>query len=408
MTPGRVALVAAVAAALTFGLSFPAVEFPDTPSYMEPARAWARGDGLLESPGRPLEYRLPMFPWMLGLILRLAGESPSAITVVQVLLHVGAMLLVRELVRPIHAPTADWCAAAAILWPPFLTAAATILQETLLAFLAALFAWTLWRAAEIGDGRWSLGAGLALGAAALGKSVILPLALPAALLLAIAPRRSWRRPALFALGVGVVVLPWALRNQRVLGRFELTNNNGGHTFLGGTVSNTIEDWYGFPEYRQAVEQWSAHGQAGQPILDRYLYGVATRRIREAPGRWLRLMAGRVVRFVLPARHWMAHAGLSTPGRVSPFLVVGSAVQAAAFLAAAVLALDVGRRRAPAVFLIAPAIMAWHLAIYAVMYASPRYNVTIGPLLACSIGTWWASRRRRVATSLGQPQQLVGP
>lgn len=391
MTLGRAALIAAVGVALVFGALFPALLLPDSGGYLEPARAWARGEGLLEAPGRPLQYRLPMFPWMLGLSLRLFGESLPAITLLHVALHVGAILLAREMIRRTHAGAADWCAAAAIVWPPFLTATATVLQETLLAFLAALFAWLLWQAAERGGAAWALAAGAALGGAALGKVVILPLALPAAVLLAAVPRRSLLRPSAFVLGVVIVVTPWAVRNERVLGRLELTNNNGGHALLGGTVTNNIEDWYAFPEYRDAVARWSAGDREKEPVLDRYLYGVALRRIQDDPMRWLRLVAGRVVRFVLPARHWMGQVGLSTPGTISPFFVAGAALQALAFLAAAALAVDVWRRRAPVVWLIGPVIVFWHLAVYALVYVSPRYNITVGPLLATSAALYAAPR-----------------
>lgn len=399
MALSRVALIAAVAVAVVFGAFYPALVVPDSASYLEPARAWVRGEGLQEAPGRPLQYRLPMFPWLLGLILRVFGESVQALTLVHVALHVGAMLLARELVRRTHAAAADWGAAAAIVWPPFLTATATVLQETLLAFLAALFAWALSRAADEGRAAWVFGAGAALGAAALGKVVILPLGLPAALLLAVAPRRSLTRPALFALGVALVVTPWALRNRQVLGRLELTNNNGGHTLLGGAVTNNIEDWYAFPEYRAAVAQWNAVDHRNEPVLDRYLYGVAVRRIQDDPARWLRLVAGRVVRFMLPARHWMGQVGLSTPGTITPFFLVGAVLQGLAFAAAAALAVDVWRRRGPLVLLIGPAVVFWHLAVYALVYVSPRYNVTVGPLLAASAALCWARWREQAPRHL---------
>jgi 4-amino-4-deoxy-L-arabinose transferase-like glycosyltransferase len=345
----------------------------------------------MESPGRPLQYRLPAFPLLLGVILRLFGESLHAISLVQVALHVGAMLLMRAMVARVHAGVADWAAALAIVHPPFLTAAATVLQETLLAFLAALFAWCLWRAAsDAGTAGRALAAGVSLGVAALGKVVILPLALPAALLLFV-PRRSWLRPAVFILGVILVVLPWAIRNQVVLGRFEVTNNNGGHTLLGGAVTNDIRDWYGFPEYRAAVAQWEAGERRHEPALDRYLYRVAVERIQADPWRWLGLVAGRAVRFMLPARHWMGQMELSVPGTITPFFVAAAAIQGLVFLATALLAADVVRRRAPLPCLIGPAIVFWHLAVYAAVYVSPRYNVTVGPMLVLSAALWAAGR-----------------
>ncbi len=388
MPPGRFALIAAVLVACGFGAAFPALVLPDSPTYLEPARSWARGDGLMEAPGQPLQYRLPAYPLLLGFVIRAFGDSLHAITMVQVLLHVGAMLLARQMVRRVSLAAADWCAALGILYPPFLTATATVLQETMLSFLAALFAWCLWRAAEAPAATRSFAAGASLGLAVLGKVVILPLALPAAALLAMAPRRSWLRPAACLLGVTVVVLPWALRNKAVLGRLEVTNGNGGHTFLGGAVSNTIEDWYGFPEYRAALERWNAGDRLKQPVLDRYLFGVGFERVEAEPRRWLSLVAGRVVRFMLPARHWMGQRGLSTPGTITPLFVLGALFQGLLFLAAAWLGIQALRRRLPATLLIGPAIVFWHQLVYAVMYVSPRYNVSVGPLLASSAALCW--------------------
>jgi len=387
----RIALFLAVAVALVFGAAFPALLLPDSPLYLEPARSWARGDGLMEAPGRPLEGRLPAYPLLLGVILWTVGEHLRAIAVVQVLLHVAAMLLVRQMVRRVSASAADWCAALAIVYPPFLTATATVLQETMLSFLAALFAWRLWRAAEAPSGARAFAAGVALGATVLGKVVILPLAGPAALLLAFVPRRSVVRAAWFVAGVAVIVLPWGLRNRAVLGRFEVTNANGGHALLGGAVSNNITDWHAFPEYVAARDRWAAGERVSQPVLDRYLYKVAWARIGADPVRWVGLVVGRAVRFMLPSRHWMAAQGWTTPGRLPPLFVAGAILQGLAFLAAVLLLGEVFRGRSPLVWGIPPAIVLWHLAAYAVFYVSPRYNVTVGPLIVASAALWWSGR-----------------
>jgi len=127
------------------------------------------------------------------------------------------------------------------------------------------------------------------------------------------------------------------------------------------------------------------------VLDRYLYGVGLARVKADPGRWLGLVAGRVVRFVLPARHWMGQTGWSTPGTITPLFVVAAGLHALLFLAAAWLAVDVLRGRAPMTWLIAPVIVFWHLAVYAAVYVSPRYNVTVGPLLVAAATMWWARR-----------------
>src|SRR5439155_1191485 len=76
-----------------------------------------------------------------------------------------------------------------------------------------------------------------------------------------------------ALGCALVLGPWMVRNQRVLGRPEITTGNAGHTLLGGTVSNRIENWNTFPEYVEARREWEQSGQAEEPALDRHLARV---------------------------------------------------------------------------------------------------------------------------------------
>jgi hypothetical protein len=175
------------------------------------------------------------------------------------------------------------------------------------------------------------------------------------------------------------LLPWAIRNQIVIGRFEVTNNNGGQTFLGGTVSNTIADWSSFPEYAQALRQWREGDRATYPVLDRYLYVVAARRIAARPLRWLGLVAERVGRFMLPARHWLVVVGLARNGSFPPWYVLLTLVNVGLFVATAWLAVRAIRERDPALAA-GPLIVFGHQAVYAVTYASPRYGVTIGPVL----------------------------
>jgi 4-amino-4-deoxy-L-arabinose transferase-like glycosyltransferase len=387
------ALTASIVAALAFGAFARPVTLPDSSTYLAPALSWAQGQGLMEAPGQPLQYRLPLYPLALGIVIRLFGESLRAMTLVNVAFHIAAMLLARALVARRDPAVASWAAALAIVHPPFLTATATVLQESMLSLLLVLFAWSLTCAGESTRNRAAAGAGAALGAAALGKVLVLPLALPAAILLAFVPRRSPSRAAAFLVGLLLVLVPWAIRNRVAFGRFEVTNNNGGHTLLGGTTANDIDDWYHFAEYVQAVERWKADAHRQEPVLDRYLYAVAVERIRADPGRWLSLVAGRVVRFMLPARHWMVAVGWARPGTLSPWFVAGAILQGALFVAAALLVVTVRRRRLPVTLLIGPAIVFWHLAVYAVAYVSPRYNVTIGPVLVSSAALFLTTMRR---------------
>jgi len=65
-----------------------------------------------------------------------------------------------------------------------------------------------------------------------------------------------------------------------------------------------------------------------------------------------------------------------------------------------------RRRRDLALLVAPVIVFGHLAVYALVYASPRYGVTVGPVLIAAAGLALDEMRRGAqsprATPLAEP------
>ncbi len=393
----RFLLVTATLSVVAFALQCPAISVDDSPSYLDPARSWAAGHGLRDD-DRPLESRLPLYPLVLGLLTLLVGGSPSAISVLNAGFHVSAVLVVRHVLRRrMGAVGADLVAAAAMAYLPLVTATALVLQESLLSLLLAIAFAAIWRAIETGAIGWSAAAGAALGLSGLAKVTALPLLLPAAAL--IAPGRPRKGPISAAgrdrtrglacalalvLAAVAMLAPWAVRNQLVLGRFEVTNANGGQTFLGGTVSNRVSDWACLPEYIAARRAWEEEDHVVYPRLDGYLYRVGLRRIADAPGHWLLLVAERIARFILPARHWLVAVGLARPGTFPAWYVLATLFNLALFVGAgrsAVLAV----RTHDLPLLAGPLIVFGHQLVYALTYVSPRYGVTVGPVLFGAAG-----------------------
>jgi 4-amino-4-deoxy-L-arabinose transferase-like glycosyltransferase len=379
-------LVGTAACVVAFALICPAVAVDDSPNYLEPARSWASGHGLREV-GHPLESRLPLYPLALGVLIRLAGERSVALGLFNAACHIGAVALVWTILRRRATVTADFVAAAAMAYPPLVTSAALVLQESLLSFLLALAFVALWHAVERGSLAWSGAAGAALGLSGLAKVTGLPLVLPAAALVFLArPGRAagLARSVLLVVAAAAVLLPWALRNRVELGRFEVTNGNGGQAVLGGTVSNRIADWSTFPEYVEARRAWTERDRAAYPVFDRYLYRVALGRIMAEPGRWMLLVGERALRFMLPARHWLTTVGLARAGSFPPWYVMATLVNVALFVGAA-WALVLGCRRRDLPLLVGPLFVFGHQVIYALTYVSPRYGVTVGPVLFGAAG-----------------------
>jgi len=388
---GRGILWGAVAAAFIFIAYVPVVKTPDSESYLAPARSWARGQGLREADGSPLAYRMPAFPLAVGVAFRVFGESDRVVGALNATCLILAGLMVRRGILDATGPfVADIAAAATILYPPMLSSTGLVLQEVFLALLTtALFVAA--RAALIQHGvRRFFAAGVALGACVLGKTTALACAPFMLLLVCARGPGKLRRGAALTLGVVLVIAPLVARNRLALGRFEFGQGNGGHAFLGGTVSNQIGDWYEFPEYRAAVNDWNAGDRRDWPVLDRYLAYVAIHRVLHDPIHWLVLCGERACRFLLPARTWFVQVGLSEAGTFPPGYVLATALNLSLFGCSAMAAARALRMRDEALA-VGPLLVFTQMLVYALTYVSPRYAVTITPVLIATTALQLAPR-----------------
>lgn len=377
---------------LAFGFHFlaPVLEVPDSASYLAPARSWARGDGLVEADGSPMSYRMPAFPLVIGIGMRLSGHPGdlNSVSLTNFVCLLLTALLTRRAIRTFGAPDlADLGGVACLLYPPLLTSTALVLQEILLTLFVTLLFSSLVTATKE-DGWEPAGlAGAALGLTLLTKPVIAPTAPLLVLLLCATRRNVPKRVAAFALVAALVVAPWAIRNTMLLGRVELAPGNSGHTFLGGTVSNQIDDWYGFDEYKSAARDWAA-GAVGADTLDRHLTRVALHRIAQDPARWALLCLERVGRFMLPSRVFFVQAGLSQTGSFGPVYLFASLVSVALFALTLFVGVQAWQRRDPALA-VGPVLLLGHVLVYAATYVSPRYALPITPaMIACAA---WAAQ-----------------
>lgn len=377
------ALALALLVCFAFPFVFPALYADDTQSYLGPAREFAAGRGLRESDGQPLQQRLPLYPLLLGITLRIAGESPIAFGLLNVALHALSILLVRGALP--KRPPSDFLCAIALVYPPLLTTSGFVLQESLIACtLSALFAATTRALRPSAKAAWGFAAGLALGASALAKTTVLPAG--ALLLLLLWRSAASRRQALaFVAGATVLIGPWMVHNRLELGRFEMANGNAGINLFAGTVANVLlPTWYTFPEYLEARARWEAEGRASEPVFDRYLARLAIERIAADPARWAALALERVFRFMLPARHWFFATGRSQPASASPIYLLATVIHLLLFGACALLLLAGLSRPLDAGALVAPVIVFSHQLVYAASHASPRYGATVGPLLFAAL------------------------
>ena len=376
------ALVVALLLCLTFPFVFPALSIDDSPSYLNPAREWAAGRGLREANAAPLQYRLPLYPLLLGSTLRIAGESPVAIGLLNALLHALSILLVRSVLP--RQPRSDLLCAAALVYPPLLTTTGFVLQESLIAFtLAALFAATTRALRPEASRGWGLAAGLAGRERPCqdDRSTRRRASSPSAL----AVCRYKAADVRVHRGSGVAAGP--------LDRPQLAD---ARTLRDGQWKrrNKLVCWHGcqcplavlghLPRIHRGTRALGKGGSRGGtgvrplsgPFCDAAYRGRAVALGGPRPGAGLPLHAACPQWFVVTGRSQTASAG--------PVYLAAIAIQMLLFGACALLLIDGVRRSRDPSALVAPLIVFSHQFVYAASHASPRYGATVGPILFASL------------------------
>ncbi|MBA2506960.1 MAG: glycosyltransferase family 39 protein [Thermoleophilaceae bacterium] len=256
MTRG-LALILAVALLARVGLVIATPDFVprgDPAEYDTIATSVAAGDGYPDisyaTPNDPSALRPPGYPFALGAVYAVSGDSRDAGRIFGALLGVLSVALIFLIARATlgerEARIAGWFAA---LFPPLVVLNASLLSEALFMplMLGAIFA-TLRFRAEPGRVGWALAAGALIGAAALTRSAGLLLAIPVGIALITAERAPWpaewtpvhtrRRwgrliaPAVALAAMILVIAPWTIRNAAELDAFVPIATQDGYTYAG--------------------------------------------------------------------------------------------------------------------------------------------------------------------------------
>ena len=290
--PALVTLTLAVRLALI--LAWPQTPFSDGAWYTARAGEMARGLGYQEA-GHPTAFWPVGYPALLAAAMRLAGSGAAASALVNLGGAAATLALILWFARATGVSRLGAVAAALLyaLYPaPIVYAGAPLSEVSSTAVGMAGFALLV-----AGSRRWPLmiAAGLVFGAGTLMRAqlMLFPIGGLVALML-VDPRFGWRRAARAALVVhlalAAVVLPWTLRNERVMGTPVLVSTNGGMSLYTGASDEATGDWYawehtpiwdrsGIP-FAQRVER--------QVELDRRFKALATTWIAAHPLRWAAL------------------------------------------------------------------------------------------------------------------------
>jgi 4-amino-4-deoxy-L-arabinose transferase-like glycosyltransferase len=202
----------------------------------------AAGEGFPESnsvpDGGPTALRAPAYPYLLGAIYALSGDSLTAGRLAGAALGAIAVLLVYLIARAVWGRRVALVAAGiAAVFPPLVLLSRELLSESLFLVLelgAVLCALACRRSG--GALRWAAAAGALCGLAALTRNPGAVLVIPVAIgVWTLRPRLradALVAPALVVLCAALVIVPWTLRNAVEFGRFIPVTTSTGFALAG--------------------------------------------------------------------------------------------------------------------------------------------------------------------------------
>jgi len=262
----------------------------------------------------------PVYPIVLATAVALAqaGGALAAAKLANLVLAALTLLLLAALTRELAGRSAAIAVALVYaIYPRALLMPLLLASENVFAPLLVLLVWVAARRARRTRSLALAGlAGLVIGLAALTRSVGYLLAL--LWLIALLARRVPVRTILMELAIllavqHLVMLPWAIRNQRAIGRFTFLNSVGGIGLFIGNNPHATGDWY----------DWHADLERARPgILARGNLAVDDAARREAL-EWIRAHPARAAALYVKKLYLIASqdttvAGWSLYGRrISP-------------------------------------------------------------------------------------------
>ena len=262
-----------IRAALVIGVRDVGIHTDDERDYVTLAASLLDGHGF-GFDGRLTSIRPPLYPAFVAAVWSVApARSYQSVRVAQIGLSLLTVWLLFWTAGRLFDPRVGLVAAAIwCLYPSFLYANVLMLTEVLFTtFLVAAWACSV---AALQKGRgigWALAAGICVGLGALTRSVLWPLPLVLAPVVALLANRSWAERAgigvAVVLGYLIVVAPWAIRNTRLQQTFVVVDTMGGLNLRMGNFEYTLEDrmWDGVSlkgeqswSYQMIVEHPEAH------------------------------------------------------------------------------------------------------------------------------------------------------
>jgi 4-amino-4-deoxy-L-arabinose transferase-like glycosyltransferase len=398
-----VAFVARMVAVAQYEQQHPMAQSPviDEAAYDDWALEIARGDWL----GEELFFQEPLYPYWLGCVYSVYGESRAAMRslarTAQVLLGSLTAVLTALLARRLFGEVAGLIAGAALaVYRPAIWMPALLLKPNLFLPLFVLLALALARTRRVDRPVSWLCVGVLAGLGALLRGNVLVL-LPCFVLWPAARALIERRPVRAAVpaalsvvvGIAFVLLPVATRNAVVGGRFLLTTSGAGTNFYGGNnLDNPYGvakefDWVrGVPAYEADDWRHEAERREGRPLdaaeTSSYWLGASLHSMGAHPlehlgifWRKLRLTLGG---YEVPDNHFIDWDARYVPLLAAP--LPGFALVGGLSLAGLLLFLASEQRRGRGAALELACLVLLYLATIVLTVTSARVRLALVPLL----------------------------
>jgi 4-amino-4-deoxy-L-arabinose transferase-like glycosyltransferase len=282
----------------------------DAFDYVRHATSIAAGDGYPESryalDGGPSALRPPAYPYLLGTVYAVSGDSETAGRVAGAVLGALAVLLLFLVVRRIWGRRVALIAATlSAVFPPLVSIDVQLLAEPLFIALelAAVLCVLEFRRSG-GELRWAAAAGALCGLGALtrnpGPMLLLPIALGIATARPILSRRGLAAPAVVVAVAALVVAPWTLRNAVDFGRLAPVTTSSGFALAGTYNETSLRDdahpgaWRTPVNVPSTSSLFLTHG-VDEGTVDATLRRDALRFAREHPGYAIKATAWNLLR-----------------------------------------------------------------------------------------------------------------
>ena len=278
----------------------------DAQSYHAWAQQIAAGDWV----GTEVFYQAPLYPYVLGVVYSLLGDSPMTVRLFQAVIgSLACVLLAYAALRLFSKRTAIVAGLMLAFYAPAIffdgLIQKSVLDGFLLCLTLALLARLLTQPAREVSWLWI---GVTVGALALSRENALVLA--AAMLVWLLLKRPLLSadrlvPAAWLLaGLTIVLLPVAIRNRVVGGELQLTTSQFGPNFYIGNnqsssgVYQPLRFGHGDPKYERQDATELAQQATGRTFtpgeVSEYWTERALDYIRTQPGDWLRLTGRKIM------------------------------------------------------------------------------------------------------------------